>query len=86
MGFIFNLLTFPILGPPKLAYWLARTLHDAAWQELLDEGQVRGALLELQERYDAGHMSEGEYDTQERELLGRLSYIREVKAQERQRG
>lgn len=81
MGFLGDLLTMPALGGPRLVYWLARTLAEQAERERLDEGRVRGQLLELQERYDAGELTEKEYDQQEAMLLDRLKAIREVKEQ-----
>lgn len=80
MGLL-DLLTLPVLGAPKLVLWLARTLVEQAQRELLDEEGVRGQLLELQERYDAGELTEEEYDRHEATLLDRLKAIREVKEQ-----
>jgi len=79
MGFLGDLLTLPALGAPRLVHWLARTLAEQAERELLDEERVRGQLLELQERYDAGELTEEEYDRQEAILLDRLKAIREIK-------
>lgn len=76
-----DLLTLPVLGGPRLVHWLARTLVEQAEGELLDEGRVRGQLLELQELYDSGELAEEEYDQQETMLLDRLKAIREVKEQ-----
>ena len=81
MGFLGDLLTMPALGGPRLVHWLARTLAEQAERELLDEGRVRGQLLEQQERYDAGELTEEEYDRQEAMLLARLKAIRDVKEQ-----
>ena len=79
MRFVFDALT---LWGPRLAQWTAKTLIDEAETESLDEGRVRGDLLELQQRYDTGQMEEQEYDRQEIVLLERLSAIREAKAQQ----
>lgn len=81
MGFFGGLLTMPMLGGPRLVHWLARTIVEQAEGELLDEGRVRGQLLELQGQYDSGELMEEEYDRQEAMLLGRLKAIREVKEQ-----
>ena len=81
MGFFGSLLTMPMLGGPKLVHWLARTIVEQAEGELLDEGRVRGQLLELQEQYEADELTEEEYDRQEAILLDRLKAIREVKEQ-----
>jgi len=79
MGFLVDLLTMPALGAPRLVHWLAGTLVEQAERELLDEGRVRGQLLELQEQYDSGELTEEEYDRQETMLLDQLKAIREVK-------
>jgi len=84
MGFIFNLLTLPVLGPSKLVHWLAETMTEEAEREYLDEGRVRGELLELQQLYDAGELEEEAYDRAEKVLLERLNTIRELKAQRSQ--
>ncbi len=79
MGFLlFDLLT---LGGPSLVQWLATTLAQEAERELFDEGSVRGRLLELQARYEAGDLREEEYEEEESALLERLNAIRELKAQ-----
>ena len=84
MGFVFDLLTAPVLGPIKGVHWLARKLEEQAVNDLLDEGRVRGELLELQERLEMGEITEEEYDEQETVLLEWLNYIREAKAEQRQ--
>lgn len=71
------MLTLPVLGPARLLHWLATTVAEEADRESLDEGRVRGELLELQEAYDAGVIDETEYDRQEQTLLERLSGIRQ---------
>ena len=79
MGFL-DLLLLPVLGGPTLVHWIAKTLAEEAEREELDEDRVRGALLELQERYETGDIEEAEYDREERSLLERLNSIRETKA------
>ena len=79
MGFL-DLLLLPVLGGPTLVHWIAKTLSEEAEREELDEDRVRGALLELQEQYEAGDIEEAEYDREERSLLERLNTIRETKA------
>lgn len=81
MGFLFDLLTLPALGGPRLVQWLATILDQEAEQEAMDEGRVGGALLELQARYEAGQLGEEEYDAEESVLLERLNTIRESKAE-----
>ena len=84
MGFVFGLLTSPILGPVKSVHWLAKKVAEAAEGELLDEDRVRGELLELQMRLEMGEITEEEYDKQEKVLVERLNAIREAKAERHQ--
>ncbi len=69
---LLELLTLPVLGGPQLVHWLAGKVAEGAERELLDDGPVRAALLELQARYDLGEVQEADYDEQERALLERL--------------
>lgn len=85
MSLLLDPLTLPVLGVPRLVCWLARTIAGEASREFLDEGRVRGELLELQQQYDAGGMAEEVYDQKEKALLERLSAIREIKARNESR-
>ncbi len=73
-------LLLPVVGGPTLVHWLAEKLAEEVERESLDEGRVRGELLELQQRLDAGEVTEEEYDRQEKALMERLNAIREFKA------
>jgi len=84
MGFVFDLLTSPVLGPIRGVHWLATKVAEAAEGELLDEERVRNELLELQMRLDMGEITEEEYDEQEKVLVEQLNAIREAKAERRQ--
>jgi len=84
MGFVFDLLTSPILGPIRGVHWLATKVAEAAESEVLDESKVRGELLELPIRLEMGEITEEEYDERERVLVERLNAIREAKAEQRQ--
>jgi hypothetical protein len=77
---LMKLLALPVLGGPLLVQRLARLVADEAERERLDEGGVRGDLLGLQERLEAGEVSEGEYDREERRLLERLREIRAARS------
>ncbi len=81
MGLIFDLLTLPVLGGPKLVHWLASTVGQSTLEELLDEQPVRAAMMDLYEQYDTGAMNVEEYERQEQAFLERLNVIRELKAQ-----
>lgn len=81
MGSFLDLLTLPVLGPARLVHWLSRTVAEEAQREFLDEGRLRGALLELQQKYDAGELDENEYDSLEKTLMEQIAAIREFKEQ-----
>lgn len=72
MGLIANVLTLPLLGAPKLAAWLANKIAEEVGQLSDSSADIRGELLELQQRYDTGTVEEQEYDMQEAVLLERL--------------
>ena len=61
MGFVLNLLTAPVLGPARGVHWLAKKVAEAAEEEMLDEDQVRGELLELQMRLEMDEITEEEF-------------------------
>jgi len=77
MGFLIDLLTFPVLGPVKGVIWIAEKVNEQVEKELYDEDKVRGQLMELEVRYDLGEISEQEYLEAEEVLLERLRIIRE---------
>ena len=81
MSLILDLLTAPVFGPIMGVKWLGEKMVEAAEGELLDEGRVRGQLLELQMRLEMGEITEEEYDKQETVLVERLNAIREAKAE-----
>lgn len=81
MGFVFDILTAPVLGPIRGVCWLAGKLSDIAEGELLDEDRVRGELLELQMRLEMGEVTDDEYAEQEKILMERLKDIREAKSE-----
>jgi len=76
---LLDILTFPVLGAPRLIYWLAKTVAEEANREQFDEDQVQGQLLELQVRYELGEISDEEYLEQETAILDKLTAIREAK-------
>lgn len=84
MGFLTDLLTFPVLGPIKSVVWVAEKVAEQAEKELYDEDAVRGQLMELELRYDLGEIGEEEYLEAEETLLERLRVIRERQAAERE--
>ncbi len=79
---ILDILTFPILGAPRMVHWVAQKLAEAVEQDTMDEGKLQGALLEAQTRYELGEISGEEYAEQEAAILNRLSAIRGAKEEE----
>ena len=75
------LLTLPVLGGPRLVRSLAGVVDDEVQRQLLDEDALRGELLDLQERLDAGLIDEAEYELREARVLERLEAARALKAQ-----
>ena len=74
-----DILTFPILGAPRMVHWVAQKLAEAAEQEEMDEGKLQGNLLELQMRYELGEIDDDEYAREETAILNKLSAIRRAK-------
>lgn len=74
---VLTILTLPVSGPIGGVIWLAKQVLEQAEGELYDEDKIRGRLMELEMRYDAGEISEAEYDAEENELLERLRIARE---------
>lgn len=79
MSFLFDALTFPVLGPIRGVIWVTEKIAEEANRELYDEDAVRDQLMKLELRYDLGEISEEEYEEAEKLLLGRLNAIREYK-------
>ena len=77
-----DILTFPVLGAPRMVHWVSKKLVEAAEQEEMDEGKLQGDLLELQMRYELGEIDDEEYAEQETAILDKLSAIRRAKEEE----
>jgi len=84
MGFLLDLLAFPLMGPMKGMIWIAEKVAEQAEHELYDEDAVRGKLMELELRYDLGEITEEEYLEAEEALLERLRLNEERQAAERE--
>jgi len=74
-----DILTFPVLGAPRMVHWMGKKLAEEAEHEELDEGKLQGQLLELQMRYELEELSEEEYSEQETAILDKLSAVRKAK-------
>ncbi|WP_017567116.1 gas vesicle protein GvpG [Nocardiopsis deserti] len=71
MGLLSMILTAPA-APVRFVDWTARQVLDAAEREMYDPSRIRQQLAELSERFDAGELSESEFDRMEDELLDQL--------------
>lgn len=68
-----------LLAPLKGVIWLGKKINEVAERELSDEGLIKEKLMQLQLRFEMDEISEGEYNRQEKALLGRLDAIRKRK-------
>jgi hypothetical protein len=80
MGFLFNLLALPVMGPVKGLTWIAGKVNEQVEKELYSADAVRGKLIELELRLDMGEITEDEYLEAEEALLAQLRVIREREA------
>ena len=72
MGLLTGLLTFP-LAPVRGTIWIAERLLEEAERQLNDPEAIEQQLLEAEERFERGEMSEEEFERIEDELLRRLT-------------
>ena len=84
MGFLLDLLAWPVTVPIKGTIWIANKVAEQAVKELYNEDAVRGKLLELVLRYDLGEIDEAEYVATEEALLERLQAIRQYLAEQQE--
>ncbi|NEA50569.1 gas vesicle protein GvpG [Streptomyces sp. SID10815] len=71
MGLISEVLLLP-LAPARGGAWAIRQVLHEAERIYYDPATVRAELAQLEERLEAGEISEEEFDRQEDELLDRL--------------
>lgn len=71
MGLFTGLLTLP-LAPVRGTVWIAEQLASVAERELDDDQAVRRLLVEAEIEFEAGRITEDEYERIEDELLDRL--------------
>lgn len=69
---ITTLLTLPVSGPIKGAWWAMQQTIAAAEAELYDEGRIVQALRDLSAELDSGAISEQEHAEREAVLLEQL--------------
>lgn len=65
-----------LASPVKFVLWVMEQVHDAAEQEMREEAQrIPLELAELYRMFEAGQLSEQEFDRRERKLLSRLDEL-----------
>ena len=80
MGFLTNLLSFPLTGPVKGIMWIAETIQDEAEKQFYGEDAIRAQLTEMELKMELGEISEEAYMEAETILLQRLKIARERRA------
>jgi hypothetical protein len=76
MDLIFDILT---LGAPKAILFIADSISQEARRQFTDTDTLKGELMMLQQRFDAGEIGEEEYDKNEKIILDRLKTARDNK-------
>jgi hypothetical protein len=76
MGILTGLVLLP-LAPLRGTIWLAEKLTEVAERELDSEPTIKRLLFEAEQAFEAGEISEPEYELIEDELLERLEAVRE---------
>lgn len=71
MGLLTALVTLP-LAPVRGTIWIAEVLLEEAERQMRDPAVVEQQLLEAEEAYEGGDLTEEEFADIEDELLGRL--------------
>ena len=75
MGFLTGVLLLP-LAPLRGTIWLAERLTEVAEREVDSEATFKRLLVEAEIAFEAGELSETEYEQVEDELLERLELAR----------
>jgi hypothetical protein len=75
MGFLTGLVLLP-LAPLRGTIWIAERLLEVAEREADSEATFRRLLVEAEIAFEAGDLSEAEYEQVEDELLERLELAR----------
>lgn len=66
-----------LLAPIKGIKWISEKLQNVADKELFDPDKIHEEMMTLQAKLDMGEMTEEEYSIREKQLLERLSALRE---------
>jgi hypothetical protein len=71
MGLLTALVTLP-LAPVRGTIWIAEVLLEEAERQMRDPAVVEQQLLEAEDAYERGELTDEEFAEIEDELLGRL--------------
>jgi hypothetical protein len=74
-----------LLAPCKLATSIGKALYRHAVEEMTDDSPVRQGLLELQEQFELGQITQDEFLRREDALMQQLDRIRQNKESMRAR-
>ncbi len=74
---LFKLLTLPVSGPVLGGKWVLQTILDQAERQHYDVTGIQQQMAELAAQYQAGVVSDAEFDRQEEALLQRLLEARD---------
>ena len=69
---LFKLLTLPVSGPVLGGKWVLQTILDQAERQHYDVAAIQQEMAELATQYQAGVVSDAEFDRREEALLQRL--------------
>lgn len=83
MGLLTTLITLPVTGPVKGAWWIMEKIHEQAEQAMNDPVAIKAEIAALEKRLDAGEITEEAYEAAELELLTRLRDIQRAGARSR---
>ena len=84
MGFISDVLLFPVTGPYKGFRGILGHIQAQVEAEMMDDQKVQAQLLELDIRHEAGQIPDEEYETQKNGLVEKLNQVRTYKQQSMQ--
>jgi len=75
LGILFDLLTFPVMGPIKAITFISKQIQKQVDEEAFSPKMVEHELLELQMRHEIGEIGEEEFQKEETKLLDRLDEL-----------
>lgn len=68
-----------LFSPVKFLHFMAKSVHEEAMKELLDEDGVRKELREIYRLLESGKIPEAEFERREKNLIDRLEQIEAYK-------